>query len=204
MSPLPSSSRRRSMGSEPAGWDTPKSTVAGRQPISGSGATGLRPPRRLHAACMDSAHRGARIDPINPTVSEPIGPTTGDHHTIRALFAVILLGLTALVAGFLGFQAGVASNVGAAGGAVYMGWGFPFGFLFFPFFFLLFFGFLAFALGGRRRGPWGDGSDPRRQWVADAHRRLHEEEGRSAAGTSASTAGTQPPSPFDPPRPTAG
>ena len=137
---------------------------------------------------------------------------------MRALFAFIVLGFTALAAGFVGFQAGVASNVGAAGGAVYLGWGFPFGFLFFPFFFLLFFGFLAFAFGGRRRGPWGSGygpgrwgpwdatdsGDPRRQWVADAHRRLHEEEARNAGTTSGSEAGTQPASPFDPPRPTAG
>ena len=137
---------------------------------------------------------------------------------MRALFAFLLFGLTALAAGFVGFQAGVASNVGAAGGAVYVGWGFPFGFLFFPFFFLLFIGFLAFAFGGRRRASWGpgygsgrwgpwdaaEGSDPRRQWVADAHRRLHEEEARNAGSTSGSTAGTQPPSPFDPPRPTAG
>jgi hypothetical protein len=137
---------------------------------------------------------------------------------MRALFAFLLLGFTALAAGFVGFQAGVASNVGAAGGAVYLGWGFPFGFLFFPFFFLLFFGFLAFAFGGRRRGPWGNGygpgrwgpwdsaddSDPRRQWVADAHRRLHEEEARNAASTSGSAAGTQAANPFDPPRPTAG
>ena len=138
---------------------------------------------------------------------------------MRALFAVILFGLTALLAGLVGFQAGMASNVGARRRtAVYVGWGFPFGFLFFPFFFLLFFGFLAFAFGGRRRGPWGpgygpgrwgpwdatDSGDPRRQWVADAHRRLHEEEARNAGASSGSTAGTPAPNPFDPPRPTAG
>ena len=143
---------------------------------------------------------------------------------MRILLGAIVLGLTALTAGFIGFQAGIASNIGAAGGAVYLGGGVPwfgfpwFGFLLFPFFFLLFFGFLAFAFGGRRRGPWGSGygpgrwgpwdatdsGDPRRQWVADAHRRLHEEEARNAGTTSGSAAGTQPASPFDPPRPTAG
>jgi hypothetical protein len=141
---------------------------------------------------------------------------------MRALFGVILFGLTALVAGFVGFQAGVASNVGAAGGAVYVGWGFPFGFLFFPFFFLLFIGFMAFAFGGRRRGGWGHGygpgrwgpwdatesGDPRRQWIADAHRRLHEEEARSAASNPSTganaTSGSPSSSSFDPPRPTAG
>jgi hypothetical protein len=141
---------------------------------------------------------------------------------MRALFGVILFGLTALVAGFVGFQAGVASNVGAAGGAVYVGWGFPFGFLFFPFFFLLFIGFMAFAFGGRRRGGWGHGygpgrwgpwdatesGDPRRQWIADAHRRLHEEEARSAGPNPSTGANAPSGSPssgsFDPPRPTAG
>jgi hypothetical protein len=134
---------------------------------------------------------------------------------MRALFGVIVLGITALVAGFVGFQAGVASNIGAAGGAVYLGGGFPgfgFGFLFF----FLFLGFLFFAFAGRRRGPWGgqgrmgygpwgDGfgeGDPRRQWIADAHRRLHEDEARGvgAAGSSAAAGATPP----DPTRPSAG
>ena len=145
---------------------------------------------------------------------------------MRALFGVILVGLTALIAGAIGYQAGISSTVATAaatsGTVVYhAGWGFGFpwfGFLFIPFVFLLFFGFLAFAFGGRRRGPWGpgygpgrwgpwdatDGGDPRRQWVADAHRRLHEEEARNAGSTTGSTAGTEPPGPFDPPRPTAG
>ena len=145
---------------------------------------------------------------------------------MRALFGVILVGFTALIAGAIGYQAGISSTVATAaatsGTVVYhAGWGFGFpwfGFLLFPFFFLLFFGFLAFAFGGRRRGPWGSGygpgrwgpwdatdsGDPRRQWVADAHRRLHEEEARNAGTTSGSAAGTQPASPFDPPRPTAG
>lgn len=123
---------------------------------------------------------------------------------MRALVGTVILGLTVLAAGAIGFQAGIASNIGAAGGAVYLGGGFPgLGLLFF----FLFLGFLFFAFAGRRRrgpwgmaggpghwghgpmgaGPWGgptgDG-DPRRAWIAEAHRRLHEEEAR-AAGSSA-------------------
>jgi len=136
---------------------------------------------------------------------------------MRPLFGIIVLGLTALVAGLVGFQAGIASNVGTAGGAVYLGWGFPgFGFLFF----FLFLGFLFFAFAGRRRGPWGPGygpdrwsgpwsggadGDERREWIADAHRRLHEEEARSA-GSSAPTASgaSSAAGPYDAPGPTAG
>jgi hypothetical protein len=137
---------------------------------------------------------------------------------MRALLGVIVLGLTALAAGFIGFQAGIASNIGSAGGAVYIGGGMPwFGFPWFGFlFFFLFIGFLFFAFSGRRRGwgpygghgrmgygPWGDDTtsgDPRRQWIADAHRRLHEEEARAAAGQAPT--GSNPPS--DPSRPPAG
>jgi len=115
---------------------------------------------------------------------------------MRALFGLILVGVSALVGGLIGFQAGIASNIGAAGGAVYLGGGFPgFGFLFF----LFFVGFLFFAFAGRRRGPWGmhgghgrwgetGEGDPRRQWMADAHRRLHEEDARTGTtGTTGST-----------------
>jgi len=143
---------------------------------------------------------------------------------MRVLLGAIVLGLTALTAGFIGFQAGIASNIGAAGGAVYLGgggvpwFGFPwFGFLFF----FLFIGFLFFAFGGRRRGPWGPygghgrmgygpwgddttagqfSGDPRRQWIADEHRRLHEAEARAAAGNAPAGAGT----PSDPTQPPAG
>ena len=64
---------------------------------------------------------------------------------------------------------------------------------------------VLFAIGGRRRawargpmggpglwggnGPWGPDGDPRRAWMADAHRRLHEEEA-SAAGTGGTSATT--------------
>ncbi len=118
---------------------------------------------------------------------------------MRALFGFLILVATALVAGAVGFQAGVASNVAAAGGVVWLGGGFPgVGFLFF----LVFIGVLFFAFAGRRRGPWGmhpghgrwgpmtDG-DPRRAWIADAHRRLHEDEAR-AAGSAPTADGGSP------------
>ncbi len=141
---------------------------------------------------------------------------------MRALFGVILVGFTALIAGFIGYQAGISSSVATtaatSGTVVYhaaWGFGFPwFGFLLFPFFLFLCFGLFAFAFGGRRRwggGPgWGYGphgyagspDDPRRQWIADAHRRLHEEE--AARGAGATTPSADATGPFDPPRPTAG
>ena len=145
---------------------------------------------------------------------------------MRALFGVILVGITALVAGAIGYQAGISSAVATTaattGTVVYhAGWGFGFpwfGFLLFPFFLFLLFGLFAFAFGGRRRwggGPgWGYGphgytgstDDPRYRYIADAHRRLHEDEASRASGTSAtSTPPSAPePGPLDPPRPTAG
>ena len=118
---------------------------------------------------------------------------------MRALLGVLLVGVTALVAGAIGYQVGVSSAVATtaatAGTVVYhAGWGFGFpffGFLLFPFFLFLLFGLFAFVFGGRRRwgggpgGPgWGYGGhgytgnpdDPRYRWVADAHRKLHEDE----------------------------
>lgn len=127
---------------------------------------------------------------------------------MRAALALLTTAGIAIGAGALGYQAGVTSAAGAAGagaGTVVIGAGFHlFGmFLFLPF---LFFSFIALAalVGGRRRhhGPWGmhwaaDGrggwggpmgphgpfADGRRAWVAEAHRKLHEEEAR-AAGTA--------------------
>ena len=122
---------------------------------------------------------------------------------MRGLIGVLFTGVVAVVAGAIGFQAGIASNIGAAGGAVYLGGGIPgLGFLFF----LFFVGFVLFAIGGRRRawargpmggpghwggnGAWGTDGDPRRAWVADAHRRLHEEEAAAAmAGGNPATTG---------------
>jgi hypothetical protein len=109
---------------------------------------------------------------------------------------ILFLGLVALVAGLVGYQAGITSSAVAAGATVVVTGGFPgLGFLFF----LLFLGFVFFAFAGRRRaawgpsfgpghghGPWagrmdpggpGGTADPRRQWIADLHRSLHEEDG---------------------------
>jgi hypothetical protein len=140
---------------------------------------------------------------------------------MRGLIGVLFTGVVALVAGAIGFQAGIASNIGAAGGAVYLGGGIPgLGFVFFLFF-LFFVGFVLFAIGGRRHawargamggpahwgghGSWGTDGDPRRAWVADAHRRLHEEEAAAAgtAGTPEAT-GTTTATPAPTDRPAAG
>lgn len=122
---------------------------------------------------------------------------------MRALFGLLITAAIALTAGVIGYQAGLTSSAAAAGATVVVTGGFPgFGTLLF----LLFLGFLFFSFAGRRRagwgpgwgagrghGPWaarmgsGDPSDPRRQWVAEMHRRLHEED---AAGTSPSTGAT--------------
>jgi hypothetical protein len=123
---------------------------------------------------------------------------------MRAALALLVTVGVAIGAGVLGFQAGVASNIGAAGGTVVMGGGLGiFGlFLFLPF---LFFSFLALAalFAGRRHGhgPWGmhramgpgswgpggsNGSsdDPRRAWVAEMHRSLHEADAKAAGGAT--------------------
>jgi hypothetical protein len=111
---------------------------------------------------------------------------------------ILFLVLVAVVAGFVGYQAGLTSSAAAAGATVVVTGGFPgIGLLVF----LLFFGFLFFAFAGRRRGHWGPGyghgswaggmgsggpggpgdpSDPRRQWIAEVHRSLHADD--AAAG----------------------
>ena len=125
---------------------------------------------------------------------------------MRGFLAFLFLGLVALAAGAVGYQAGLSAAVtttAATGGATVVyagGWHLgglfllPFAFLLFLLFLFTFFGFLAFVFGPRRHyagygptgmhgghGPMG-GHDARRQWMADAHRRLHEEE--AAAGTT--------------------
>ncbi|HEY6570631.1 MAG TPA: hypothetical protein VIZ22_10090 [Candidatus Limnocylindrales bacterium] len=129
---------------------------------------------------------------------------------MRGLFTLILATIAALVGGVIGFQLGITSDIGAAGGTVVWHAGFPFFGFIFPFlFFFLFIGLLFAAFGGRRRGwggpgwghgygpngygPMGNADDPRRQWIADAHRRLHEDEARGA-GTPPATPPTAPPS----------
>ena len=135
---------------------------------------------------------------------------------MRGFFGVLFFGLVALVAGLIGYQVGLTSTAGAAERIVYVGgggWFGGFGFLFF-----LFFLFLIFSFAGRRRawggghwnsgygrGPWGGptgstgpdaSTDPRRQWVADMHRSLHEAEGTTGAQPSnptGSTTATPPP-----------
>lgn len=150
----------------------------------------------------------------------------GDRNLMRGFLAFLFLGLVALGAGAIGYNAGISHQVAttaAANGAtvVYDGgwhWGglffLPFAFFLVPLFFFSFFGFLAYAFGSRRRwgrgwGDHGDGPDgfgpmggrrfdTRRDWMADAHRRLHEEEAArsnassgnpGASGTSASSGG---------------
>jgi hypothetical protein len=112
---------------------------------------------------------------------------------MRALLGVLLILAVALTAGVIGFQAGVASNIAAAGGVVWLGGGFPF---FGLLFFLLFLGVVFFAVGGARRramgrGPWGGpggpggwsrGSGDRHAWVREMHRRLHEDDLPTAGG----------------------
>jgi hypothetical protein len=121
--------------------------------------------------------------------------------TMRGFLGVLGVLFVGLLAGAIGFWAGVASGAGtvvagSAAAPAYIWWGGPhLGGLVFGFLFLfLFIGLIAFAFGGRRRGPWGRGwyrggwgydpmanpSDPRHQWIADAHRRLHEEDARRA------------------------
>jgi hypothetical protein len=135
---------------------------------------------------------------------------------IGLLAGLAVLGTVAVLA----FQAGQATvpavvpAAGAVAGAVpvyvgHVGWGFGFfgflGFLF-PLFFIL---LLVFALrGGRRgwgpgpsfRGGWtdyrgGDPNDPRRRWIEDLHRDLHETERKgsdqSATGTDSTTGSTR-------------
>jgi hypothetical protein len=127
---------------------------------------------------------------------------------MRAALALLVTGGIAVAAGVLGFQAGVASNIGAAGGSVVLG-GFSFvGPLLFMGF--LFFSFLALAaiFSGRRHrhgawghhamgpggfGPGGPGGgqsgDPRRAWVAEIHRSLHEEDAQAAGPTGPTSTG---------------
>ncbi len=126
---------------------------------------------------------------------------------MRGFLAFLFLGLVALGAGAIGYNIGMSSAVtttAAASGATVVyagGWHLgglfllPFAFLLFPLFLFGFFAFMAFAFGHRRHA-WSDGpmgthggfgpagrQDARRQWIAEAHRKLHEEEAAAARTT---------------------
>jgi len=119
----------------------------------------------------------------------------------NGFLGILFLTLVAVVAGLIGYQAGLTSSAAAAGATVVITGGFPgVGTLFF----LLFLGFLFFSFAGRRRGSWGPGrghgpwagqmgpgdpGDPRRQWVADMHRRLHEDDAAAGPATRGNPAG---------------
>jgi hypothetical protein len=135
-----------------------------------------------------------------------------------AFLFIGFVALGAGAVGYQAGLSSTAATAAAAGGAsvVYVGgWHLggllllPFLFLVVPLFLMSFMAFLAFVFGGRRhwaghgpmgmhrgfggfgagRGPMGDG-DPRRQWIADAHRRLHEDDAARPASTAgASDAG---------------
>ena len=95
---------------------------------------------------------------------------------MRGLFTLLIATIAALVGGVIGFQLGITSNIGAAGGTVVWHAGFPFfGWFLFPLFFFLFIGLLAFAFGGRRRG-WGGG--PGREGAGALGREQPQERGQ--------------------------
>ncbi|HEY5628217.1 MAG TPA: hypothetical protein VIR16_01790 [Candidatus Limnocylindrales bacterium] len=140
---------------------------------------------------------------------------------MRGFLAFIFLGLVALGAGAIGYNIGVSHEVAttaAANGATVVydgGWHWsglfflPFAFFLVPLFFFSFFGFLAFAFGPRRRfgrgwgdhdhdgGPMGFGPmggrhwDRRSEWIAEAHRRMHEDDAaRGGPSSGPSSSGT--------------
>jgi hypothetical protein len=133
---------------------------------------------------------------------------------MRAFIGIFFFGLVAFAAGTLGFQAGVASTVAAGTGnpsALWFLMGGPhFGGLFFLFFLFA----IAMAIGGARRrhrmhgwaggptggqsghgpwnghGPWGNrfaDGDPRRSWMSEMHRQMHEAEAAKPETQSADT-----------------
>jgi hypothetical protein len=103
-----------------------------------------------------------------------------------AVAVLVILG--AIAVGVTAYNAGVAQGIeesGRAGEVVRVvgpgGWGFPFGFLLFPLFFIGFFFLLRAAFWGRRwggpgpGGRWGSRDEMVEQW----HRRLHERDVQS-------------------------
>jgi uncharacterized BrkB/YihY/UPF0761 family membrane protein len=104
------------------------------------------------------------------------------------IVVAVLVILGAIAVGVTAYNAGVAQGIeesGRAGEVVRVvgpgGWGFPFGFLLFPLFFIGFFFLLRAAFWGRRwggpgpGGRWGSRDEMVEQW----HRRLHERDVQS-------------------------
>ena len=115
---------------------------------------------------------------------------------LGALFAIALVVLAGVYVYDLGVAHGLregAAATGAAGGYTpYFGWGRPWGFGFFPFFFILL--WFVVVRGLLWRGRWwhgpggrGHGSDDGRRGVPPAfeewHRRAHDRQERAAGGT---------------------
>jgi hypothetical protein len=114
---------------------------------------------------------------------------------------VAILGVLLLVGVVFGaYNWGVSEGLERSGEATEVvryvghGWGFPFGFLFFPLFFLLLLLFAFKGFGWRRgwghdgngeHGPGGPGGPGRQRWeqhFEDWHRRQHEVGGSHGAG----------------------
>jgi hypothetical protein len=136
----------------------------------------------------------------------------------RGFVGILITGLVAIVAGLIGYQAGLTSSAIGSGATVVVTGGFPgLGFLFF----LFFIGFVFFAFAGRHRRAWSDGhgpfvgpmgpggpggpgsqgrfggpgdpSDPRRQWVAEMHRSLHAADAGADRPADPTPTGATPP-----------
>ena len=117
----------------------------------------------------------------------------------------------------IGVSQAVTTTAAANGAAVVYGggwhWGgllfLPFGFFLLPLLFFGFIAFLSFVFGPRRhfgRGYWGGhdhvdgpmgfgpmggrGWDSRREWIAEAHRRMHEEDAARGSSSGTSSSGT--------------
>jgi hypothetical protein len=115
----------------------------------------------------------------------------------------------------IGVSQAVTTTAAATGATVVYAGGFhwggllllPFAFFLIPFFFMTFFGFLGFVFRPRRHfGRWdgehgpssfgpmgggfghGRGWDARRDWIAEQHRRMHDDEARAKSSGGTGTA----------------
>ncbi len=109
----------------------------------------------------------------------------------RSMWIVVLLlmVLGGIAIGVGAYNAGVNHGLAETGHAVQViryagpGWGFPFGFLFFPLFLFLIFALVRGAFWGKRwRGGYGDHSRGGPHAIEDWHRRQHDETPPSQAG----------------------